>query len=275
MPTPFRVSTPRLEPRLKAAGVDGEDFATRLDARLETPLSGLTLTDNRSRILSVRGRTATEGGRQRSLFRRRRTAESPHAGPELRIHWGFALAPDEILAAVADFLEAPDGQARRPALAVLRAYFAEFRQLHEEGVSLRSSPRLRPVGEHHDLQAIRDEVRDRYFGEDLQVDITWGRRPPRRRGRRRSIHLGTYDERRNLIRIHRRLDHPRVPLLVVASVVHHEMLHAAFPAETVRGRRRLHPPEFRARERTFHGHAEAEAWIEANLSWLLGGPGPR
>jgi hypothetical protein len=242
--------------RLADRDADLHRFVRALDRHLPSRLDRVTLTDNRSRFLSAR----PSRGR---LFGRSRLA--------LRLHWGFALAPGAVLGEVAAFL-AERGERRRQALETLRGYFQEFQ---EPGVRQRSRRRLAldPYGEHHDLIALRDQVNQRYFGGRLEVPITWGREPGRQR--QRSIHLGTYDFERNLIRIHRRLDHPKVPRLVVASVVHHELLHAAMPAETVRGRRRLHPPEFRRREQAFARQREAQEWIRANLPWLLRATGPR
>lgn len=249
--------------RLAAEGADLEAFVDGLDRHLGGRLERVVLTDNRSRILSARPVGRWSGGR-RPAFGRPRLA--------LRIHWSFALAPDPVLAEVATFLDA-GGARRRRALGALRDHFGAFQGPSEDAARpLRRRRRvvLRPRGAHHDLDALCDEVNRRYFGGRLEVGITWGRRPGRRG--RRTIHLGTYDHEQSVIRIHRHLDHPRVPRVVVASVVHHELLHAAMPAETVRGRRRLHPPEFRRRERAFDGFREAEAWIRDNLQWLLRGP---
>jgi hypothetical protein len=72
-----------------------------------------------------------------------------------------------------------------------------------------------------------------------------------------------------LVRLHPVLDHASVPRYVVASVVHHEMLHAEMGVETRNGRRRVHPPEFRRREREFEEYERAKGWIEKNLGGLL------
>jgi hypothetical protein len=67
-----------------------------------------------------------------------------------------------------------------------------------------------------------------------------------------------------------------VPRLFVEAVVHHEMLHAQMPADESGGRRCLHGPEFRRRERELPAFARAEAWLGSNLSKLLRSrPSPR
>lgn len=234
----------------------------RLQDRLKPFASGkirsLTLTDNRTRIVSARA--------------------APSGALDVRIHRCFLDAPDAVLQAVAGFLfSRRRDAARQRALAVIRGHFDSHRP-----ATLATGPRrrlaLRPVGRCFDLRELRDGVNRRYFGGELEVDITWGRhhapgparrgRSPRRRGCGFSIQLGSYDERRKVVRIHRCLDRPEVPRCVVESVVHHEMLHAAIPTVVVDGRRRIHPPEFRRRERLYRHHDEASRWIEENLHWL-------
>ena len=140
---------------------------------------------------------------------------------------------------------------------------------------------LRPAGEIYDLRELRDELNRDYFGGKLKVGITWGKGAGlpagrarsgarcRRRPRRSSLQLGSYSYEDNLIRIHRLLDQPRVPRYVVEAVVYHELLHAAIPPVMCNGRRYVHTPEFRRRERLFRGLARAEAWVERNLLELL------
>ena len=82
------------------------------------------------------------------------------------------------------------------------------------------------------------------------------------------MRLGTYSDHDRLIRIHRCLDSADVPAFVVESVVYHEMLHADLPVEIHNGRRRLHTPEFRRRERLFHRFTEAESWLDEHLGTL-------
>ncbi len=138
-------------------------------------------------------------------------------------------------------------------------------------------PSPAPAATHHDLEAIRDRVNHRYFGGRLEVAIAWSRygRPARRRRRRRfarrrsTLKLGSWSPHDRLVRIHPVLDHPSVPELVIASVVHHELLHAELEPVIAEGRRWVHTPEFRRREREFEHHAEARRWIREQLDELL------
>lgn len=230
-------------------------------------LGRLILTDNRSTVLSSR---PGEGG-----------------GLDVRLHWSFAEAPDAVLAAVARVVAGPRrGAAYRQARKVVRAWTAEHRGDRGHGgppaeLAPAVAPPPRPAaapgqarGRVHDLDAIRDEVNHRHFGGRLEVVIAWARsgRPRAGRGRRRraTLKLGSWSPQDRTVRIHPVLDHESVPRLVVASVVHHEMLHADLePVEVVGGRRRLHTPEFRRRERQFDGYEEARRWIDRNLDALV------
>ena len=211
-------------------------------------LGTVTLTDNRSTIVSAR-----PAGRRL----------------DVRIHRCFAAAPGDTLAAVATFLtSAKHSRARRTALAAIRAYFERHRPAAPG--PRRRRVVLRPIGQALDLREVRDDLNRRFFGGELDVRVTWGRAPSRRRRRHRfSVRLGTYGHRDNVVRIHRCLDRPDVPRYVVESVVYHEMLHAALPPETRNGRRRIHTPEFRRRERLFPHYRRAERWLERNLKRLV------
>jgi predicted metal-dependent hydrolase len=137
----------------------------------------------------------------------------------------------------------------------------------------RRHPRLRTQGRCCDLEELAREVKERYFDDDLTAGITWGRRRPRRRrrsrGRRVSMQLGSYHPEQDVVRIHPALDQPWVPRFVLEAVIYHELLHAALPPRVEGGRRRVHTPEFRRRERLFPYLERAQAWIEENLSRLL------
>ncbi len=226
------------------------ELERRLDGFLDGRLRSLTLTDNRSRIVSAKN---TEGGL------------------DVRIHRSFVHASSATLGRVAEFLNGARGSGRQRALAVIREHF----ELHHEPQRQKSRRMvIDPQGRRFDLAEIRDDLNRRYFGSALEVEITWGRTPRKRRGRRPrgfSLRLGSYHEPERLIRIHRALDRPGVPRYVVESIVYHEMLHAAVPPVVRPGRRRqLHPPEFRRRERELPCYEAAESWLAENLARLAG-----
>ncbi|MEM8934153.1 MAG: hypothetical protein AAGE94_23370 [Acidobacteriota bacterium] len=227
--------------------LDVVDLERRLEARLGRPIASVTLTRNRSRIVSGR--------------------PSPK-GIEVRIHRCFAGADDRVIDAVAAFLALRGDPRRRRALAVIREHF----RTHGQDDTARV-PTLRPEGRVYDLRALRDRVNARYFDGTLDVEITWGRAPARLPSKRRgsfNIRLGSYHDGDRLIRIHPVLDRDDVPEFVVESVVHHEMVHAAVPPEPPgpNGRRRVHTREFRRLEKRYAHYAEAEAWLDEHLGRL-------
>lgn len=235
------VSRPSAPDRPECA--DG--LASRLASRLGRPVNRLVVTDNRRRIFSAR----PQGD-----------------GFSVRVHRCLLDAPSPVLDHLATLIAGRGATTtRRKALGHLREHFERF------GPALGNRPRpdLETLGVVVDLAEVRDEIdRCHFDGRLADVSITWGRNRRRRRIAR-SIQLGSYDDRLRLIRIHRALDRPDVPRYVIASVVHHELLHAVFPPEPGNGRRRVHTPAFRRRERAFPDHRRAEAWIRANLTALL------
>ena len=250
-PAPAAVDTPKHDPRPIPRPATPRSEAERLrDAMAEhfadTLLASVTLTQNRSRILSAR---------------------NGEAGLDVRIHRSFSNAPPQVLGAVADVLLGGKASARRRrGLAVVRKHFENHRPAEPQRTRT-----LRPIGNHFDLRTLREQVNQRYFEGKIDVAITWGR-APRMKGRRRkdrfSIRLGSYDERAQLVRIHPCLDQSDVPEYVVESVVYHEMLHAAVPPERRGERRSVHTPEFRRRERLYEHHDAANRWLDANLRRL-------
>lgn len=237
----------RVEGRIPEAAVQA--LAVRLASRMPSPLSELVLTDNRSVLLS--------------------TTRNPDGGLRLRLHRAFVEANDEALMAVVAFAAGARGKRRQEALNRLRAHVDAWRGVQRRrGMELLPLGEVRPYGDVHNLVAIREDLNRKLFGGKLAPAITWGRWSSLGR-RRRTIRLGSYDETQRLIRIHPALDQPWVPRHFVASVVHHEMLHALLPSREAGARRCLHGPEFRRHERQLPGYAAAEAWLESNLHRLL------
>lgn len=216
-------------------------------------LRSLELTDNQRTILSVR--SGRLGNR---------------APLELRIHHSFTQAPQEVLQAVAAFVESKRGSDRaREALVVIREHFSAHRTAARQRRLV-----LRPEGVAFDLREVLADLNERYFEGRLSVAITWGKSSTggasscRRRGTS-TLQLGSYSYEDRLIRIHRVLDDPEVPRYVVEAVVYHELLHADMPPEVVNGRRHFHTPEFRRRERIYRNLGRAERWIGEHMAELL------
>lgn len=238
----------------RAGRADNRRLLQRLRDLSEGRIRQLTLTRNRSTILSARplGRS---GGFPKRLH--------------LRIHQCFVHADDEVLDAVVAFAAKRLPKARRrDALEQVRAYFDEHAKVFDRPPRRARRPR-RTRGRHHDLQRLYDRVNHESFRDQLELKVTWGEEVRRQRRRRRTIQLGSYQDETRTIRIHPVLDHAKVPEYVVMSVLHHEMLHAVVPVETAGRRNRVHTDEFRRREAAYPHHHRAEQWLARHLFRLM------
>lgn len=205
----------------------------------------LVVHDNRSTMVSFR--------RARGLLR-------------YRVHHMFLDAPEEIAGALAEFARSGHGRAgaRSEASDRIDAYVSE----HRARIGEPRPSAVRARGQVHDLETIFDRLNAEHFEGRVDARIGWGRNRPGGR-RRRSIKTGVYVQDARLIRIHPALDRLEVPERYVAAVVFHEMLHQVVPAIDRRGRRIIHGPEFRRRERAFPDHEMAKRWERENLPTLL------
>lgn len=226
-----------------------EALRERIERGVGRPVE-LVLTENRTSVLTFR----EDAGRVR-----------------VRLQRVFLEAPDDILDAVVAFVRRPVAAARERVV----GYFAsrpDAARRRPRRIAAKL-PRV-TAGIYHDLAELYHDLNARYFGGAIQAAITWGQ--PGRAVRGRSIRFGAYFRELDLIRIHPALDAEWVPRYFVESIVYHEMLHAAIPIERgLDGRRRIHPPEFRRRERLFYAHEEAARWERQNLRRLLAARGER
>lgn len=218
------------------------DLQDRVAAHLSRGRPRVIVTDNRHTMLSIK--------RGADVW-------------TIRLHHMFTHAPPIVLRAVARYAERHCPEASR----VLR----QFIDANDERVRKREG--ARPVvidveGKHHNLQAIFDDLNERYFGGRIRARITWGQRTRRRRGRE-SIKLGSYTVEDELIRIHPVLDAADVPHFFVAYIVFHEMLHEVHDMPVVDGRRIYHTKAFRTDERAFEAYDASIRWEKANLHKLL------
>lgn len=104
------------------------------------------------------------------------------------------------------------------------------------------------------------------------VQITWGKRA--HAPSRRSIRLGSMDEKRALIRIHPVLDNAWVPPFVIEFVIWHELCHYVRPPlsrelAAATSDHRVHHRAFRALEARYPHMEAAETWIRRHIQDLL------
>ncbi len=180
-----------------------------------------------------------------------------------RIHHMFLDAPPRVLTALVRYVTEGDREASLYVGCFIEANGARLARRASRGVPLFTK------GRHHDLLPIFQEVNARYFGGSVNTLITWGKRGRVQSEKRTTIKLGSYTALDRLIRLHPALDRPWVPRYFVSFVVYHEMLHHVIPTSRGAGRRLLHPPEFRAREREFKHFDRALTWEKQHIARLL------
>jgi hypothetical protein len=177
--------------------------------------------------------------------------------PRLSLHRCFAEASDEVLGAVVTMMRTKDARSEE----ICRRYVAEYDKA--AGAHPRPLPagRLRAKGRFHDLRALAEAVNGRYFGGEMKVRITWGKRADAI-ARRRSIQFGCYDRALDVTRIHPLLDSPDTPAFYLDYLIYHELLHKALGEgrSEATGRRQIHHAEFRRREREHEHYEKAQAW---------------
>ncbi|PYQ16354.1 MAG: hypothetical protein DMF80_05260 [Acidobacteria bacterium] len=201
----------------------------------------LTLTDNRSVLLS---------------FRRRGGAVL------LRLHRMFLHAPLGVVRAVSRSLR----RTSRSADGEVRRFMNE--NLHRVRKMPRPLPPLVTSGRYYDLRLVYDRLNARFFAGGLHVPLTWGRGGGR--ARRGGLTFGSYDPVLALIRIHPVLDRREVPSYFLESVVYHEMLHHHLGGVSDgAGRTVYHSRPFREAEARYPWHRQALAWEKENLPHLL------
>jgi hypothetical protein len=238
-PSPSRV-LPRASAFDDAPFWDGASLEAAL-LRESGRLLRLTLTDNRSVLLS---------------FRRRGNEI------DLRLHRMFLHAPIDVVRGVAQTLrrQRPAGEGG------VRRFMNE--NLHRVRQTPRLAPPIQPQGRVYNLGEVYEDLNQRFFDARLRVPITWGRGVGR--ARHAGITFGSYDPVLSLIRIHPVLDRTNVPRYFLESVVYHEMLHHQLGGEPDKaGRTIYHSRAFREAEARYPRHDEALTWEKENLRHLL------
>ena len=183
----------------------------------------------------------------------------------VRAHQMFLDAPAEVRLALGHYLAHGDRKSGKVVDGFVDA------QSHLLELAARPLKDGAHRGDVHDLLPMFVDINAAYFKDGVDAEIGWSQAGKPTRRRRRSITFGSYDARAKRIVIHPVLDQPDVPVMAVARVVHHEMLHQIHEHEPRdrAGRRVVHSPRFRADEAKFHGAKEADAWFDKNLDALL------
>lgn len=130
--------------------------------------------------------------------------------------------------------------------------------------------KLNTQGIVYDLQGIYDEINDEYFGNEIDLKITWfGNRHTKNRSR---LTFGLYHQALRLIKINKMMDTEKFPQFFVEYVVYHEMLHHLCPSYyDFSGKHKVHTREFKAEEKKFKHFEKAKKWLKANSPKLFVG----
>ncbi|MBC8412416.1 hypothetical protein H8E50_01930 [bacterium] len=168
----------------------------------------------------------------------------------LRLHRMFLSAGPEVLAELVEYVQ--DHSRKTPHI----TSFIRDNRYRIKKTPVRESL-LKPEGRQYDLRDISERLNEKYFAGRINVSVTWG---ARRSGKRRIRTLGSYVIEKNLIRINPILDSVRVPSFFIEYVMYHELLHADIGVKVKNGRRAMHTPEFRRRERLYEFYEKANAW---------------
>jgi predicted metal-dependent hydrolase len=192
----------------------------------------LTLTDNSTSMLSIRKKDDSV---------------------TVRMHRMFLTAGEEVIREIAGFIKKRKGQTP-----LIRQFIRAHRALLKKSERKGRPSSLCEQGRMYHLREIFDSLNNEYFEGGISAAIGWGKRNSRRAVRKRT--LGSYCSTANTIRINPVLDRRTIPHYFIRFVVYHEMLHSAVKEERKNGRRAMHTPEFRRREKLYKDYDKAIAW---------------
>ncbi len=182
----------------------------------------------------------------------------------IRIAEFLRVAPEMVLRAITAILVLKVFRQKvdRRLYRLYREYLAQNAHILPERKKRAPSPRYVSRGRYFELEQMFDQLNHQYFQNLLKKPtIGWSLNKSYRR-------LGFYAADKDLLVISRIFDSPRVPESVVRFLMYHEMLHIAIPTVTVNNRRRIHPKEFKIRERLFPEYESVQAWLKKNLRKL-------
>ena len=186
----------------------------------------------------------------------RHTIEWNRKTIHLKISQYVAEAPQDILQNLAVILFSKVYK-QKPSKSI-RASYQSYAEIIQSKIPKRkrTTPKgYSPEGNYFDLQVMFDELNIKYFDNTLSVKyLGWSKNKSYTR-------LGYYDRERELLVISKIFDSKKVPTKIIEYLLYHEMLHILIPTTTKNGRRRIHPQEFREREREFPDYPEIQTWI--------------
>lgn len=170
---------------------------------------------------------------------------------DVSVHQEFLYATSPIRKAIITYFERTEEQAN----VLLKKYYYE---VISKKIQL-NKLKLHTRGVVYDLVKLYNKINEEYFYNRIKLSISWFATSKYKRFR--SITYGSYDSILNLVKINCLLDSIRVPRYFIEFVVFHEMLHHVCPPFfDKRGRRIVHTPLFKKREKEFRDFERAIQW---------------
>jgi len=176
-------------------------------------------------------------------------------GIKVSLHRMFLAAPLKVQKALASYIRR-DHEALAPAA---QAYIDKHVPTLDHS-HLTNPEQMSTKGHTYNLKTLYNKLNKRYFEGKLDLLITWFGDPSSRFSTKCT--LGLYYDVVKLVKIHRLLDNPSVPLYVIEYVIYHEMVHAVCPPYvTACGRNCIHTKEFKELESAFSEFEQARQWL--------------
>lgn len=169
----------------------------------------------------------------------------------MSVHQEFLFATSPVRQAIIAYFEKNRSQTG----VLLKKYFYDV--IAKKNVKKTSSSHT--SGKVYDLKGIYHKLNQKYFNEKVDLAISWFAKPKYKWYS--AITYGSYDQTLKLIKINELLDNRKVPKFFVEFVVYHEMLHHVCPPFFDKnGRRVVHTPLFKQKEKEFPFFRQAKLW---------------
>jgi hypothetical protein len=217
------------------------DFQRELESYMRKKLK-LTINDNRSTMLSVKWEPDCT---------------------KVSLHRIFLHAPENVMQSLACYIDK-----RHRSIAVpVKTFISEKLKTLDYSHKLQNFP-LEQCGQVHHLGKLYNAINYEYFGNRLNLNITWY--GDYKNNNKRTVTCGQYCNRLKLIKISRVLDKVHIPDYVISYIIYHEMLHHVCPPYVDdKGINRIHNPEFKSREKVFREFKRAKLWFKSHKKALF------
>ena len=138
---------------------------------------------------------------------------------EVSIHPVFLKADKNLLSDIVDFILKRNKSELKNAKKRLSDFFHENYQ--SKNVNINTKHKYKNISDM--FLNILDELKVKFENIDFsKVKITWGRLTS---SRSRCIRFGSFDKRKNIIRLHPVLDNDSIPDFFINSIIYHEVSH--------------------------------------------------